>query len=174
MHTADCRLVDDIYTYNYVSQGKITIPSMDDNEEMGLTDVRPSYANSGEAQLINLIRSLQRSRSRIKILFYLFFIWKTHSSVEIVTRNYHIRSPSFLWHSVVCQFSNSQIFWNIPLFFFLFRLGFSKEIQLGFVSFLKDLRTGSINHSISQEQFAIERRQTPNVGNRVNVKQHVI
>jgi hypothetical protein len=45
---------------------------------------------------------------------------------------------------------------------------------LGFVSFLKDLRTGSINHSISQEQFAIERRQTPNVGNRVNVKQHVI
>jgi hypothetical protein len=66
--------VDDIYTYNYVSQGKITIPSMDDNEEMGLTDVRPSYANSGEAQLINLIRSLQRSRSRIKILFYLFFI----------------------------------------------------------------------------------------------------
>jgi myosin heavy chain 6/7 len=40
MYTEDCRLVDDIYVYNYVSQGKITIPSMDDSEEMGLTDVR--------------------------------------------------------------------------------------------------------------------------------------
>ncbi len=41
--TADCCLVDDIYTYNFVSQGKITIPSMDDSEEMGLTDVRRSW-----------------------------------------------------------------------------------------------------------------------------------
>jgi len=40
--TGDCGLVEDIYTYNFVSQGKITIPSMDDGEEMGLTDVRES------------------------------------------------------------------------------------------------------------------------------------
>lgn len=39
---ADCSLVDDIYQYNFVSQGKITIPSMDDSEEMANTDVRIS------------------------------------------------------------------------------------------------------------------------------------
>ena len=32
--------MDDIYQYNFVSQGKITIPSMDDSEEMANTDVR--------------------------------------------------------------------------------------------------------------------------------------
>jgi len=31
---------DDIYRFHFVSQGKTTIPSMDDGEEMGLTDVR--------------------------------------------------------------------------------------------------------------------------------------
>lgn len=30
---------DDIYDYHFVSQGKITIPSMDDSEEMIATDV---------------------------------------------------------------------------------------------------------------------------------------
>lgn len=36
-----CHLSDDIYDYNYVSQGKTTIPGVDDNEECGLTDVSP-------------------------------------------------------------------------------------------------------------------------------------
>lgn len=33
-------LSNDIYDYHIVSQGKTTIPSVDDAEEMGLTDVR--------------------------------------------------------------------------------------------------------------------------------------
>lgn len=34
-----CALSDDIYQYNFVSQGKITIPNVDDAEELTLTDV---------------------------------------------------------------------------------------------------------------------------------------
>lgn len=34
-----CNLSDNIYDYYNVSQGKITIPSMDDGEEFSLTDV---------------------------------------------------------------------------------------------------------------------------------------
>ncbi|CAG9830708.1 unnamed protein product [Diabrotica balteata] len=33
-----CLLSNDIYQYYYVSQGKITVPNMDDGEEFGLTD----------------------------------------------------------------------------------------------------------------------------------------
>merc|ERR1719418_480594 len=35
---ADCLLGDDIYDYNYVSQGKVTVASIDDNEELQMTD----------------------------------------------------------------------------------------------------------------------------------------
>jgi myosin heavy chain 6/7 len=35
---AKCMLSDDIYDYNYVSQGKTTVPSIDDNEELEFTD----------------------------------------------------------------------------------------------------------------------------------------
>lgn len=34
-----CMLSDNIYDYNNVAQGKITIPGMDDGEEFQLTDV---------------------------------------------------------------------------------------------------------------------------------------
>ena len=37
-----CTLGNDIYEYNYVSQGKITIPNVDDGEELQLTDVSRS------------------------------------------------------------------------------------------------------------------------------------
>jgi len=37
-----CLLGADIYEYNYVSQGKITIPNVDDGEELQLTDVSES------------------------------------------------------------------------------------------------------------------------------------
>merc|ERR1719323_1412295 len=33
-----CLLSDDIYTYSYVSQGKVTVASIDDNEELEFTD----------------------------------------------------------------------------------------------------------------------------------------
>ena len=35
---AKCNLSDDIYDYSYVSQGKTTVPSIDDNEELEYTD----------------------------------------------------------------------------------------------------------------------------------------
>lgn len=34
-----CSLTDNIYDYYNVSQGKVTIPNMDDGEEFALTDV---------------------------------------------------------------------------------------------------------------------------------------
>lgn len=34
-----CNLSSDIYQYHFVSQGKITIPNVDDAEELMLTDV---------------------------------------------------------------------------------------------------------------------------------------
>ena len=37
--TAMCCLSNDIYDYHYVSQGKITVASIDDSEEMEFTDV---------------------------------------------------------------------------------------------------------------------------------------
>lgn len=37
--TATCFLSDNIYDYTNVSQGKITIPNIDDGEEFVLTDV---------------------------------------------------------------------------------------------------------------------------------------
>lgn len=42
-HIAKCLLSDDIYDYYNVSQGKITIPSMDDGEESALTDVSERF-----------------------------------------------------------------------------------------------------------------------------------
>merc|ERR1719323_2008697 len=35
---AECQLGDDIYDYSYVSQGKVTVASIDDNEELEYTD----------------------------------------------------------------------------------------------------------------------------------------
>lgn len=37
-----CILSNDIYEYHYVSQGKTTIPNVDDGEELQLTDVSES------------------------------------------------------------------------------------------------------------------------------------
>lgn len=45
-----CMLGDDIYEYNTVAQGKITIPGVDDGEEFLLTDVstwNASYSSEG-------------------------------------------------------------------------------------------------------------------------------
>lgn len=40
-----CCLSNDIYEYHYVSQGKTTIPNVDDAEEMLATDVRASQVS---------------------------------------------------------------------------------------------------------------------------------
>lgn len=39
-----CFLTDNIYDYYNVSQGKITIPNMDDGEEFALTDVSAFFS----------------------------------------------------------------------------------------------------------------------------------
>ena len=39
LYLAMCELSDNIYDYHFVSQGKTTIPSVDDGEEMHLADV---------------------------------------------------------------------------------------------------------------------------------------
>jgi len=49
-----CCLSDNIYDYYNVSQGKITIPNVDDGEEFTLTDVRdfaPVTPSSRKGQL---------------------------------------------------------------------------------------------------------------------------
>lgn len=38
--SALCLLSNDIYDYHYVSQGKVTVASIDDKEEMDFTHVR--------------------------------------------------------------------------------------------------------------------------------------
>lgn len=38
-----CALSNDVKDYNYVAQGKLTIPNIDDSEECMLTDVRDGF-----------------------------------------------------------------------------------------------------------------------------------
>lgn len=44
--SALCLLSNDIYDYHYVSQGKVTVASIDDKEDMEFTHVS-QYANNG-------------------------------------------------------------------------------------------------------------------------------
>lgn len=46
-----CLLSNDIYQFNFVSQGKVDIPGVDDGEECTLTDVSTAY----EAEVIPLV-----------------------------------------------------------------------------------------------------------------------
>lgn len=39
-HTDMCCLTDNVHDYHFISQGKTTIPNVDDGEELQLTDVR--------------------------------------------------------------------------------------------------------------------------------------
>lgn len=50
-----CLLSDDIYDYNFVSQGKTTIPNVDDHEECALTDVSLKHANNTNVDILVLI-----------------------------------------------------------------------------------------------------------------------
>jgi hypothetical protein len=50
-----CLLGTDIYEYNYVSQGKTTIPNVDDGEELLLTDVSGSVNPVVTAQEVSIL-----------------------------------------------------------------------------------------------------------------------
>lgn len=53
-----CQLSNDIYDYHAVSQGKITIPNIDDGEEGMLTDVSGMrIEKSDPIDLYNIIQS---------------------------------------------------------------------------------------------------------------------
>ncbi|XP_037787468.1 myosin heavy chain, muscle-like, partial [Penaeus monodon] len=45
-----CRLSDDIYDYNYVSQGKVTVPSIDDKEDMEFTHTAFTILNFADQE----------------------------------------------------------------------------------------------------------------------------
>jgi hypothetical protein len=114
--TADCRLVDDIYQYNYVSQGKITIPSMDDSEEMGLTDVRAWPTTTRRGQLIHFTFS-SRAFSISKFDFFFFFLnllvrWNRHPTYD---------NQSFVKFLKNFKF---KLFWNLPSPFLFRFFGF--------------------------------------------------
>lgn len=47
-------LSNDIMDYNIVSQGKTTIPGLDDGEELRLTDVSPEYKTTGSSHSVTI------------------------------------------------------------------------------------------------------------------------
>lgn len=53
-----CILSNNIYDYHVVSQGKTTIPSVDDAEEFEMTDVRKSASGFFQNWLLNQNRNL--------------------------------------------------------------------------------------------------------------------
>lgn len=57
-----CGLSDNIYDYHYVSQGKTTIPSMDDGEEMAAADVRFKQLNEMKYKIARL--TIQRTTEK--------------------------------------------------------------------------------------------------------------
>jgi hypothetical protein len=102
--------VDDIYVYNFVSQGKITIPSMDDSEEMGLTDVRKSC----DTQVFSLITSGETSSlknftlaSTLSFANHLLI----SSSVAIVIQN---NFPQFFREEKTKNIHDIQLFVSFP------------------------------------------------------------
>ncbi|KAH9629146.1 hypothetical protein HF086_008595 [Spodoptera exigua] len=59
-HDHLCLLSNDIYDYNNVAQGKITIPNIDDGEELQLTDV-------SEIRMEKIVNPIEVATRRIKI-----------------------------------------------------------------------------------------------------------
>lgn len=57
-----CLLSNDIYDYYIVSQGKTTIPNVDDGEECTLTDVSPAFLEPKARSDCNVVPSLRRKQ----------------------------------------------------------------------------------------------------------------
>lgn len=76
-----CLLSNNIYDYVNVSQGKITVPNMDDGEEGALTDV--SRVIKGSFRLI--FQLLSDPTIFFYFLFHLFF------SVHFQSYNFHLK-----------------------------------------------------------------------------------
>lgn len=89
-----CMLSEDIHDYYYVSQGKTTIPGMDDGEEFQLTDVRTFksvlFVNSFNPPypylpvmiwFVEMLenRSKRRHRRIVAFLFIMIFFLKIKS-----------------------------------------------------------------------------------------------
>lgn len=70
-----CLLSNNIYDYVNVSQGKITIPNVDDGEECTLTDVSPGEMNSWIHTFLYLLSVYFRVQSfTFPRVVYTFFL----------------------------------------------------------------------------------------------------
>lgn len=74
--TDKCLLTDNIYDYYNVSQGKVTIPSMDDGEEFSLTDVSRVYMPNMAYTWV--VFTCPGSCSPIAIHYLYMYVW-THT-----------------------------------------------------------------------------------------------
>ncbi len=120
-HIEDCWLSDNIYDYNFVSQGKVTIPSMDDSEEMGLTNVRKRYLST-EVEPANItIPSLSLSlfdgfleKTLMPSISFWFWhpfrirIWKIQGQIAITTATCQFFKTPFYYSA---RFSTSPPDW---------------------------------------------------------------
>lgn len=59
-----CLLSNNVYDYHVISQGKTTIPSVDDGEEMGLTDVRNRKIYFHELTLFRLLTKILKPQKQ--------------------------------------------------------------------------------------------------------------
>jgi myosin heavy subunit len=66
-----CLLGDDIYKYHYVSQGKVTVPSIDDNEEFAATHEAFEILLFTEDERSNIYRSKTFLVAKSIIFIYL-------------------------------------------------------------------------------------------------------
>lgn len=107
MYVEMCCLTNDIHDYVFVSQGKTTIPNVDDGEECTLTDVRTRrscHLRDYASLTLNLSLSLSLSLCR---LLSPPFPYPSYSRCTSTTPPPPLRLKIFFYsfsHSLVCYF----------------------------------------------------------------------
>lgn len=88
-HTEMCLLSNNVNDYYFVSQGKTTIPNVDDGEECTLTDVRLwRWRWSQDSRLLFTFTTLEYLRfSCWPQLTVFFFFWINHILYHVAWRN---------------------------------------------------------------------------------------
>lgn len=69
-----CMLSNDIYDYYNVSQGKITIPNVDDGEECVLTDVSVIIDHDISSDPLEMLKKLWTSQNSVIPPLYAIYI----------------------------------------------------------------------------------------------------
>lgn len=88
-----CFLSDNIYDYNNVSQGKITIPSMDDGEEFAATDVSVADVSIPSSHYLELIWRSIGAQKAFDILG--FTLEEKHDVYRITAASMHMGRMQF-------------------------------------------------------------------------------